>query len=64
MQEVTAYYEEKKSTKSIETESKFFGQFLPDPVLSCPYCKFIGKSARGLKVHLRRTHNKITAKEP
>lgn len=60
MEEVTQYYETKKSNSKKETEgeTKFFGQFLPSPELNCPYCKFIAKSARGLRVHLRRTHGK------
>jgi len=58
IEEVTKYYERKKSDKPSDTSNKFFGQFLPSPELNCPYCKFIAKSARGLRVHLRRTHNK------
>jgi len=62
MEEVTEYYENKKKGKTPENGSKFFGQFLPDPVLSCTYCKFIAKSVRGLRIHLRRTHNKVVVK--
>lgn len=41
-----------------ESKSSQSGKNLPDPVLGCKYCNFIGKSVRGLKVHMRRTHNK------
>ena len=63
MEAVTQYYEEKKKEKVKGSGNDFFGQFLPDLELTCPYCKFIGKSPRGLRIHLRRTHNRIITKE-
>lgn len=62
IEEVRKYYEEKKKTKPQEDANKFFGQFLPTPELNCMFCKFIAKSARGLKIHMRRTHKKPVAK--
>lgn len=36
--------------------SKFSGKGVADPQLRCRYCRFVGKSPRGLRIHYSRTH--------
>ena len=46
-----------------ECKSNQSGKNLPDPVLGCKFCNFVGKSPRGLRIHMRRTHKVILKKE-
>jgi hypothetical protein len=59
VQEAEAKRKEKEAEEqrtSVFLHSKFSGRGMPDPKLSCKYCKFIGKTERGLCIHYKRTH--------
>jgi len=37
---------------------RYIGKNLPDADLGCKICKFIAKSPRGLRIHMKRTHKR------
>ncbi len=41
---------------SLFLPTKFSGKNLPDFALQCRLCVFVGKTERGLKIHLKRKH--------
>jgi hypothetical protein len=56
---VFAEQEDQAKTVGIQLElipSKHSGKKVPDPALACTRCKFVAKTARGLKTHKTRTH--------
>jgi hypothetical protein len=59
--EVFAAAENVVGTTGIQLDlipSKHSGKHVPDPELACTLCRFVAKSARGLKSHRTRSHRK------
>ena len=44
-------------------QAKHSGKNIPDYELACHLCSFVGKSKRGLYIHLRRTHKILKRKQ-
>jgi len=44
-------------------QAKHSGKGVPDSELACHLCSFVGKSSRGLHIHLRRTHKVLKRKQ-
>ena len=60
------YFKKKTIGKEAEGDlfgTKYIGKNIPDAQLACRFCSFIAKSARGLRIHLKRTHKVKDNKE-
>ncbi len=63
LEKVEKVYTKKKNAAAEEyvqqqlfMPTKHSGKGLPDPELSCKVCKFVARSPRGLRIHMKRTH--------
>ena len=60
VEETKAAYAKKPAKKDthelFSIPFKHSGRNLPDPKLACKFCKFIARSERGLRIHLKRSH--------
>lgn len=44
-------------------QAKHSGKNIPDYEMACHLCSFVGKSTRGLYIHLKRTHKILKRKQ-